>query len=151
MTVLTSSSATNPSSSNNCSETMTAHCLRTLYGIDDFEADPTSGATLGISGFAEQHADNRDLSLFIDKYAPYAKGSNFSVVAINGGSNQQNDTDRMHSGTEASMDIQYGLALSFNTPVTFYTTGGTGPLIPDLQQPYAKSSKQRLQKKRKHG
>ncbi len=123
-----------------CNETVSMDCLRALYGVGDFRANRTSGAKLGISGFAQSHIDYHDLALFVDKWAPYAKGANFSVVSINGGNNTQNDTE--NSGTEASMDIELGLTLAYNTPVTFYTTGGRGPLIPDLQQPYANTSVQ---------
>src|SRR5438552_2962667 len=32
-------------------------------------------------------------------------------------------------------EIQYGISLSYPVPNTYYTTGGRGPLIPDLDQP----------------
>lgn len=117
----------------NCSETMTVSCLRKLYGIDDFKASADPPVRLGVSGFAKYHADYADLEEFLDRYAPDARGSNFSVVSINGGNNTQNDTETL--GPEASMDLQYTVALGFNSSVIFYSTGGAGPLIPDLQQP----------------
>ena len=36
---------------------------------------------------------------------------------------------------QANLDIQYGLSLSYDVPVTYYSTGGLGELIPDLEQP----------------
>ena len=32
------------------------------------------------------------------------------------------------------MDVQYALALSYNTPSIYYSTGGLGELVPDLDQ-----------------
>ena len=116
----------------NCSETMDVSCLRKLYGIDNFTAPAGPQVRIGVSGFAGYHADFADLEQFLNSYARYARGSNFSVVSINNGTNPQNDSN---SGFEAAMDIQYTVALAFNSTVTFYTTGGVGPLIPDLQQP----------------
>ena len=33
------------------------------------------------------------------------------------------------------MDVQYALSLAYETPSTYYSTGGRGELIPDLDQP----------------
>ena len=38
---------------------------------------------------------------------------------------------------EANLDMQYGVAMSYNTRVTYYTVGGLGFLVPDLDQPSA--------------
>lgn len=71
----------------------------------------------------------------MNKWVPYANERSFSVVSINGGTNQKPDAN--YTGTEAALDIQYGISLAYNDPVTFYTTGGRGPLIDDLEQPDA--------------
>jgi tripeptidyl-peptidase-1 len=44
----------------------------------------------------------------------------------------QNST--LHS-SEANLDIQYTMALSDPIPNVFYSTGGRGPLVPDLDEP----------------
>lgn len=62
---------------------------------------------------------------------PYAPDANFSVVLINGGRNDQDDTT--HSDYEANLDIQYSVAMSYNNPVVYYSTGGRNPSIPDLE------------------
>ncbi|EEB97955.1 hypothetical protein MPER_02627, partial [Moniliophthora perniciosa FA553] len=36
-------------------------------------------------------------------------------------------------GVEANLDIQYTIAMSFPTPNTYYSTGGSPPFIPDSQ------------------
>jgi tripeptidyl-peptidase I len=52
------------------------------------------------------------------------------VELIHGGqNNEEGDED---SG-EANLDIQYAIAMSYKTPITYYSTGGRGPLVPDLE------------------
>ena len=118
-----------------CNFSVTPDCLRGLYGIGNGKVLPTSssGTTLGISGFLEQWARHSDLNLFAKSFAPYLSGKNFSSIFINGGQNQQNDTTQ--DGKEAALDIQYTLALAPSVPVTYYSTGGRGPLVPELDQP----------------
>jgi tripeptidyl-peptidase I len=116
-----------------CNSTTTPNCLRALYKLGDFRANATSGTKFGISGFNYQNAAHKDLQLFLNRYAPSENGSSFKVVTSNGGKN--NESALMNWASEASMDIQYGVSLAPNIPITFYKTGGNGPLIPDLQQP----------------
>ena len=33
------------------------------------------------------------------------------------------------------MDVQYAMSLAYLTPTTYYSTGGLGLLVPDLDQP----------------
>jgi tripeptidyl-peptidase I len=117
-----------------CNTTVTPECLRGLYQLDDFLADPDVCNSLGISGYLEQSAQHAELQKFVNEYAPYAQNASFSVVSINGGVNPQNVLNGTKSG-EANLDMQYAVAISYNTPVTYYTTGGRGPLVPDLDQP----------------
>ncbi|KAI9860422.1 MAG: vesicle formation at the endoplasmic reticulum [Trichoglossum hirsutum] len=124
-----------PSSSLNftsCNTTITPSCLRKLYNVGDFEADPNNGNKLGICGYLDQYAKFDALKVFLSEYAPYAAGSNFTVISINGGRNDQNST---LDDAEANLDVQYGIALSYPVPSTYYTTGGLGLLVPDLDQP----------------
>ncbi|KIW84095.1 hypothetical protein Z517_03341 [Fonsecaea pedrosoi CBS 271.37] len=116
-----------------CNTTTSPDCIRALYGIGNFRANASSGSRLGIPAFASQNVLRSDLALFVDKWAPYARGANFSITSVNGGvNNQSTDADW---ASEANMDVQYGLTLSYPTPVDFYKVGGRGPWIPDLQLP----------------
>jgi tripeptidyl-peptidase I len=117
-----------------CNTTVTPDCLRGLYQLDDFEADPDVGNSLGISGYLEQFAQSAELQQFVNSYATYARNASFDVVSISGGLNTQTVSPLIDTG-EANLDMQYGLAMSYNTPVTYYTTGGRGLLVPDLDQP----------------
>ncbi|KAI9887170.1 MAG: vesicle formation at the endoplasmic reticulum [Watsoniomyces obsoletus] len=121
----------NSSRASDCNREVTPECLRQLYNIS-FTPDPRSGSTLGIAGFLEQYAQYADLAQFLDKYVPEQRDANFSVTPINGGLNTQGN--RALDSTEANLDIQYGLGLSYPIPATYYSTPGRGPLVPDLIQ-----------------
>lgn len=58
-------------------------------------------------------------------------GQTFTYTLVNGGQNDQNDTSS--DDLEANLDIQYAAALGYNTDIRFYSVGGRGPLIPDLE------------------
>lgn len=119
-----------------CNTTVTPACLRGLYQLDDFLADPTVRNSLGISGYLGQYAQYAELQRFVTEYAPYARNASFDVVSISGGLNTQNVSTAINTG-EANLDMQYAVAISYNTPVTYYTTAGRGLLVPDLDQPSA--------------
>ncbi|KAL9069211.1 MAG: hypothetical protein Q9157_006242, partial [Trypethelium eluteriae] len=116
-----------------CEENITPQCLRELYNATNTSPQgPSSGNVLGFSGFEEQYARYKDFQQFASEYAPYLSGKNFTYALVNGGidgETSQNDS------TEANLDVQYGLALNPNATGRFYSVGGRGPLIPDLDQP----------------
>ena len=118
-----------------CNTTITPDCLRGLYQLGDFRANPDVGNHLGISGYLNQFAQFAEFNQFVSTYAPYAAGFNFSVVSINGGLNTQLAPTNRTSTGEANLDVQYSISLGYNTPATYYTTGGLGELVPDLDQP----------------
>ncbi|KAH0559517.1 hypothetical protein GP486_003964 [Trichoglossum hirsutum] len=117
-----------------CNTTITPSCLKQLYNVGDFKADPHNGNRLGICGYLNEFAKFDALKVFLSEYAPEAAGSNFTVVSINGGRNDQNST---LPDEEANLDVQYGISMSHPVPNTYFTTGGLGPLVPDLDQPTA--------------
>lgn len=114
-----------------CNATITPECLRALYNVGSYEADPSKKSLFGVCGYLEQWAKYDQLELFTHTYAPYAEEANFSAVGINGGVNKQGNTTE--NDIEANLDIQYSVALSYKTPITYYSTGGRGPLVPDLE------------------
>lgn len=126
------SAATPPLDVTACNATITPQCLRALYNIGDYQAKPVEGSLMGVAGYLEQYAKYGDLEKFKTTYAPYAVDATFGVASINGGENIENST--LDSG-EANLDIQYAIAINYKQPTTYYTTGGRGPLVPDLDQP----------------
>ena len=115
-----------------CNKTVTPHCLKTLYNVGDYKADPEGGSKIGFASFLEEWARYSDLELFEKKLAPYAIGQNFTVVMYNGGKNNQ--TSELDSG-EANLDLQYIVGMSSPVPVTEFSVAGRGPLVPDVDQP----------------
>ncbi|KAJ6114666.1 hypothetical protein N7486_000444 [Penicillium sp. IBT 16267x] len=115
-----------------CGTVVTPSCLRNLYGLDNTTSRPDPRNRLGIAGFLEQYARHRDFFQFMQAYAPDQTDANFTVVSINGGLNDENS---FKSSVEASLDLQYAISLAYHALVTFYTTGGRGPVIPDGEKP----------------
>ncbi len=114
-----------------CNATITPECIRSLYKIGSYQADPSKHSLLGVAGYLEEWAKYDQLELFKSAYAPYTADVNFTAVGISGGGNQQGNSS--NDDIEANLDIQYAVALSYKTPITYYSTGGRGPLVPDLE------------------
>lgn len=133
--VLTEAVATGNTSM--CGRVTTPHCLRSLYNVGDYRADPASGSKVGFASYLEEYARYSDLELFEKNLVPYAVGQNFTAVMYNGGKNNQSYTG--DSG-EANLDLQYILGMSAAAPVTEFSTAGRAPLVPDVDQKDASSS-----------
>jgi len=115
-----------------CNSAITPTCLKDLYNFADYKIDPKGAVKLGVSGFLEQLARFADLEEFTSSFAPNA-ASNFSTVAVNGGTLDQNATD---DSVEANLDIDYTVGLvDPSIETVFYSTAGRGILVPDLDQP----------------
>lgn len=106
-----------------CGSTITPSCLRSLYNIN---YTPRNGQTaIGIAGYLGEIASQSDLSTFLGEYTSIPKSTAFSVELVNGGSNSGYGT------TEANLDTQYAMALSYPISNVFYETGGSPPFNPD--------------------
>lgn len=114
-----------------CNVSITPECIRALYNVGSYQADPTKKSLFGVSGFLEQWAKHDQLELFVDKYAPYAADNNFTAVGVNGGVNIEGPTEE--DDVEANLDIQYAVSMAYKTPITYFSSGGRGPLVPDLE------------------
>ncbi|KAI0977062.1 peptidase S8/S53 domain-containing protein [Xylaria arbuscula] len=117
----------------NCDTGITPACLKTLYKID-YTADPKSGSKLGFASYLEEYARYADFQTFQKAYLPDVVPENFTVIQFSNGGNNQTSTD--DSG-EANLDAQYIFGTGHPLPVTEFSTGGRGPLVPDLDQPEA--------------
>lgn len=115
-----------------CNDAVTPNCLANLYNTEGYNASADSGSKVAFASFLEQYARYDDLAEFEEQFAPYAIDQNFSVVSFNGG---LNDQDSNQDSGEANLDLQYILGVSSPLPVTEFTTGGRGKLIPDLSSP----------------
>ncbi|KAJ5248197.1 hypothetical protein N7524_012157 [Penicillium chrysogenum] len=115
-----------------CDVTITPDCLRDLYKIDNTTTRPDWRNRLGISGFLEQYARHDDFNEFLRRYAQSHTDANFSVVSINGGQDGQHS---MSDSVEANLDVQYSIPLADEVLATFYSTGGRGPVVPEITHP----------------
>ncbi|EIW75859.1 tripeptidyl peptidase A [Coniophora puteana RWD-64-598 SS2] len=111
-----------------CSYQITPTCLKQLYNAEGYIPSNTSGNAIGITGYIEQYANYEDLQTFYKSQNPAAAGSNFTFVSVNGGKNIQ---DPANASTEANLDVQYALGMTYPTPGTFWSTAGEPPFIPD--------------------
>lgn len=115
-----------------CDYKITPACLRAIYNVGDYRADPKACSLLGVCGYLDQYAKYEELAAFMTQYAPYATDQNFTYELVNGGKDTQiSDFDDV----EANLDIQYAASLGYKQNITYYSTAGRGPLVPDLDQP----------------
>ncbi|KAI1795098.1 tripeptidyl peptidase A [Ganoderma leucocontextum] len=112
-----------------CNQTVTITCLQQLYNAVGFTPSTKNGNQIGITGYLEQFANIQDLESFYADQRPEALNSSFKTVLINGGLNNQTLDE---AGVEANLDTQFAFGLTFPTPGTFWSTGGSPPFIPDV-------------------
>jgi tripeptidyl-peptidase-1 len=115
-----------------CNSVIVPSCLKDMYKVGDYKADATNGNKVGFASYLEQYSQYADLALFEKNIATNAIGQNFSVVQYNGGGNVQGGKS---DSSEANLDLQYIVGVSSPVPVTEFSVGGRGLLVPDLDQP----------------
>ncbi|OCH95935.1 tripeptidyl peptidase A [Obba rivulosa] len=115
-----------------CNETITITCLKQLYNAVGFTPSSKNGNKIAATGYLGQFANFADFELFNEDQVPEAVNATFDVISINGG---ENDQDPDEAGDEADLDVQFAFGLTFPTPATFFTTGGSPPFIPDVLTP----------------
>lgn len=120
------------SPSTSCDTAITPECLKSIYSVGDYKPQSDNGNKVAFSSYLEQYARYSDLELFEKNLAPYANGHNFTVIEYHGGGNDQNSPG---DSSEANLDLQTIVGLSAPAPVTEFSTGGRGLLVPDLDQP----------------
>ncbi|KAF8514827.1 peptidase S8/S53 domain-containing protein [Hysterangium stoloniferum] len=116
-----------------CNNTITPTCLLQLYNATQYTVQAADkGNQIAISSYLNQFANLADLQEFYANLVPAAVNSSFDVVSINGG---QNNQTLSRAGGEANLDTQYAFGLTFPTPATVFTTGGSPPFNPDDNTP----------------
>ncbi|EIW76535.1 hypothetical protein CONPUDRAFT_131111 [Coniophora puteana RWD-64-598 SS2] len=121
----TTGTVTSPSGNTvnaSCKSTITPDCLRQLYNVGNYTSSASNGNSIAVTAYIQEYANFADYQQFLRAQAPDAAGSNFSVISIAGG---QNNQTLNQSGEEAALDIDYAFSLAHPIPSTFYTVGGT--------------------------
>ncbi|KAL2193918.1 tripeptidyl-peptidase-like protein [Corynascus similis CBS 632.67] len=120
----------NPFPNYPCFPVTVPDCIKKLYNMTYTPSSPNkpSPVRFGVAGFLEQWILHSDVDLFLDTLAPMLPANyNFTVELVNNGTNPQ-DSPR-HAGLEASLDVQYAMALGHPTDVIYYSTGGRGTML----------------------
>ena len=114
-----------------CQTSITPTCIKELYNVGSYTPSVKSGSRVGFGSFLNQSALYQDLF----DYENYFKipTQNFSVILINGGTNDQ-DPATAQVG-EADLDVQNIIGVSHPLPVTEFITGGSPPFVPNLDEP----------------
>ncbi|KAK8018521.1 tripeptidyl-peptidase sed3 [Apiospora marii] len=118
-----------------CPDGVTPTCLRALLGLPD-PKNQTGCRTreprvrYAVAGFLEQTIHYDDVASFLEKYSPgiQSKGYNFTVQLLNNATNPQ--TPAEDAGIEASLDLEYAMALGYPSDITYYLSGGRAPSSP---------------------
>ncbi|KAK4227040.1 tripeptidyl-peptidase [Podospora fimiseda] len=124
-----------------CLLTTTPSCIRQLYNLSYTPTTPgPSPVRFAIAGFLDQFIHQSDVSLFLSQYTGNpainlpSLPSNFSLLLLNSATNPQSPPSL--AGIEASLDMQYALALGHPTNISYILTAGRGvKLSPETLTP----------------
>ncbi|KAF8259075.1 subtilisin-like protein [Lactarius quietus] len=100
-------------------EPVTPALLRWMYNISGYYPAAVDQNTLGVTGFLDQYPNPDDLRRFMNEYRSDGTYATYTVMQIKGGSYHPSSP-----GDEASLNIQYAEAITYPTPITFYSTSG---------------------------
>jgi tripeptidyl-peptidase-1 len=112
-----------------CADNVNPACMREAFKINYHPpTDGPSPVRFGVAGFLGQNANFADSQQFLQEYAPaIAKtGYNFTIELLPNATNSQ---DLPQSGDEASLDLEYAMALGYPANVVYYQG-------PDDNEPY---------------
>ncbi|KAI1383741.1 subtilisin-like protein [Hypoxylon trugodes] len=116
-----------------CPSGVTPGCLKNLYNVTyaNTTTPIKSPVRFGIAGFLEQWIKYDDVSEFLGTYSPELGplDYNFTIATLNNGTNPQPNTPESKAGLEASLDVEYAMALGYPTNVIYYSTGGRGEKV----------------------
>ncbi|KAH9054643.1 peptidase S8/S53 domain-containing protein [Lactarius vividus] len=96
--------------------------LRWLYKTFAYVPTAADRNSLGVFGYVEEYPSETELAMFMTYFRSDVQPpslATFTVEQVNGG---MYDPD--NPGREANLDVQYASAMTFPTPITFYSIGG---------------------------
>ena len=105
--------------------------LRWLYRMPFDNPAPTDRNKLGIAGLINQYPREKDLQSFMIRFRrdvnpKIASTQIVTIVPVNGGVD-----DLTSPSKQANLDTQYSVALTFPTPIEYYTIGGMPQVSPE--------------------
>ncbi|KAI9435591.1 subtilisin-like protein [Lactarius indigo] len=92
-----------------------------LYEMEGYYPAAGERNRLGVAGFIKEYPNLDDLKMFMKEFRPEgANDATYEVIRIKDGGYNPDDP-----GLEANQNIQYTAALTYPTPLIFYSTSGT--------------------------
>jgi len=104
-----------------CGDHVTPQCIQSLYGLNTYKPKVPQSGHIGVIGFLHQIPSPLDLRDFLNKNRPDAVDAKLPIYDVSEQSFKENLS--LH-GSEASLDIQTLVALSWPISVTFYYQSG---------------------------
>ena len=98
---------------------VTPATMRSLYKLSTYKPTLPWRNSLGILGIYDDFPSQLDLTDFMGIYQSDGIDADFRVEKVNSGGNNLNDPR-----DTADFGIQYAAAMSYPTPLTFYSIGG---------------------------
>lgn len=120
---------------------VTPECFETLYKTKWYQTKATSKNSVGFTNYLGEIPIRPDTKLFLEKYQPKAvsQAYDFKALSIDNGPVQDGPLTANQSATgisrEANLDVQAISGISWKTPITSFSTGGSPPFIPDINTP----------------
>ena len=120
---------------------VTPECFMRLYSTYSYSPKATRENKVGFNNYLNETVIRPDAAKFLAKYRPEAVSGarKFKQISIADGPVQDGpltpDQATTGIGREANLDVQAILGISFPTPVTSYSTGGSPPFKPDINTP----------------
>ncbi|KAF7351706.1 Serine protease S53 [Mycena sanguinolenta] len=102
-----------------CPGDMTPPCLQEIYGFPTTLATHSTQNIIGVSGYDAEYANFADVELFISGWYPTRPKSNFTLVEIDAG---EDDQTPANAGIEADLDMEM-VGLAGGVPSMFISVG----------------------------
>jgi tripeptidyl-peptidase-1 len=110
---------------------ITPDCLRTLYNTKGYTPKVPAKSKIGYCNYLEETTLMPDLDTFVSKYRTDAKGATINFAIVANGENVQTLTAAKQAkgaDTEANLDGQTIVGITYPIPVTAYNVGGRPPI-----------------------
>ena len=120
----------------------TVDCLRRLYGTKNYKPQATGTNKIGLCNYLNETNKRADIYKFIENFRPdidpsYAR--EFPIVNIANAKNDQGPYTANQIATghniEGNLDSELMIGITYPTPLTAFSTGGSPPFNPDLSTP----------------
>ncbi|KAF2132361.1 tripeptidyl-peptidase 1 precursor [Dothidotthia symphoricarpi CBS 119687] len=121
---------------------VTPECFQTLYSTKGYKTQASDKNSIGFTNYLGEIPIRPDTKLFLQKYRPEAVSQAYAFKQYSIDNGPVQDTGLTYNQStvegisrEANLDVQAISGISWKTPITSYSTGGSPPFVPDLSTP----------------